>query len=322
MTSMNSPELKEPFQELYNICKRSEKNLHAASEQMQNRGLKGLLKGFAQQRRRFARRLNDIGEQIGFNLSDPPSIRNRLERGWMDLRIAMIVGRANRQEAAIAECAEGERELLQAYEKVRRLPIPEFAQSEIQEQHESVQNVAQWLHRLSDGEKWIVRLYNNRREANGAVEQLKSSGFAENQIKVTPVQQLGLYADDDEERVHSTIDTMLAGTLFVAVIGAVLGLIAGFIRPLFDPAFPATPVDVWTSALGSSFVGALIGASFGSLFGVLLGQGVSEDDASVARRITQQDAVIVSVETTDGNYSNAAEILHVWHQREVEKVPA
>lgn len=322
MALVNRQELQEPIQKLYDACKAAEENLHAASQQMQNRGLKGLFKRFAQQHRRFAHKLDDLAAQMGFALSSPGRFRNSLQRGWMDIRIAMIVGRANRQSAAAAKSEATEVELLREYDRVLQLPLPEFALAELQEQRDSIAYIHQWVQRVISQYEWIVRLYDTPAGARQAIEQLKGSGFVEDTIEVIPLHQIAQYGPDAEERVHSTVDATLVGALFVGVIGLLLGLLIGYWRPLYDPAVAEVEPVLWGSILGSGLIGALVGASFGSFFGFLLGQGVAEDDASLSEGKNGADATVVSVKTTQVNHREAADILHMRHQRELENAPA
>ncbi|MEZ4865008.1 MAG: DUF2383 domain-containing protein [Caldilineaceae bacterium] len=323
MTSINRQELRAALQELYNACRISEEDLHAASEQMQNRGLKGLFKRFAQQHSRFAQQQEDLAQQIGFTLAPAGRFRNSLQRGWMDIRIAMIVGRTNRQAAAAAKSDESEGNLLERYNQALQLPLPEFAMSELKRQREWVQRIHEWLQRVVARDEWIVRLYDDSTEAEQAVEELSGSGFTDKQIMVTPIHQITQYQADAEERVHSTVDATLVGALIGAVLGALFGLFAGYISPGMSPVavLPQT-APLWASTLFSGAIGLLVGGSFGSLFGFLLGRGIAEDDASLVRYRPGQDAIVVSVQTTKDNHTRAAQILQMWHQREVGNVPA
>lgn len=322
MTAFNKEQLEQPIQSLYEACKTSEKYLHAASLQMQNPGLKALVKRFAQQHRRFAAQHTEIAEQIGFKISTPSRLRTTLRRGWMGIGGAMIVGRANRQEAAAERSDTSIRDLLMRYDQVLELPLPEYAATDLQAQRQSVQKIHQWLQRIVATDQWVVRLYKHPSEAEQAVKQLAGTGFSENQIQTIPLSQITLYADETEERANSTLDTTFTGAVLGGAIGLILGLVIGIIRGLFDPAFDNSSGLFVFSLLRGMVVWTLIIGSFGSLFGFLLGQGVAEDDAEFSAKDLNENATVVSVQTSENNHIEATEILHIWHERRVEEVPA
>ncbi|MEZ4711738.1 MAG: DUF2383 domain-containing protein [Caldilineaceae bacterium] len=322
MTSTNRQEMKEPMQRLYDACRSSEELLYTASAQMQNRGLKGLFKRFAHQHLRFRRSLAEIASQVGFSLAPSEGAMNSIQRGWMNLRIAMIVGRANRQSAAAVRCEEQEHALLQLYNQTTQLPLPEFALAELRQQRDEVHKIYQWLQRVTSQQAWMMRFYAASSEAAQAVEQLRASGFAENQIEVTPLNAIARYEEDAEERGKSTIAAILVGILIGAALGVVHGLISGYVAPTFTPAVSEAPPLLWRSILSSGLIGIVVGGAFGSLFGFLIGRSVSEDDASLTESFKNQDATVVSVRTTPENREQVADILRVWHQRELENAPA
>ncbi|MEZ4615958.1 MAG: hypothetical protein R2867_10715 [Caldilineaceae bacterium] len=197
----------------------NEQDLHAASEQMQNLGLKVLFKRFAQQLHQFADELNDIAEQMKVTLSDPGRANNAIQRGWSDIRIGMIVGRANRQHAAAVTSKELIDDLITLYDQELQVLLPEFARVAVQQQRDKLQQIEQWLQRISARDKWIVRLYDDADQADHAVKQLKRTGFSESQIKLDPLHELPLYREDNEERVHSTVDAAMTGALLVPLSG-------------------------------------------------------------------------------------------------------
>ncbi|MEZ4682688.1 MAG: hypothetical protein R2932_51625 [Caldilineaceae bacterium] len=165
-TAVSTNELKQSTQKLYNACKMNEQDLHAASEQMQNLGLKVLFKRFAQQLHQFADELNDIAEQMKVTLSDPGRANNAIQRGWSDIRIGMIVGRANRQHAAAVTSKELIDDLITLYDQELQVLLPEFARVAVQQQRDKLQQIEQWLQRISARDKWIVRLYDDADQAD------------------------------------------------------------------------------------------------------------------------------------------------------------
>jgi uncharacterized protein (TIGR02284 family) len=311
-------ELLEPLQKLYRACSTNEEWLHAASEQMQNRGLKFMFKRFAQHHRRHARQVAGLTrETTGLTLTEPSRFSNTLRRGWMDIRIAMIVGRANRQHAAARRCDAGERRLLAVYDEVLALALPDRLQAVLQEQREAVARIRTRVQRAIAPDEWVIRLYDTPGEAEAALEELRESGITVNEVEAVALSEVARYEEDREERARSTADATIVGALIGAALGLGLGLIAGFGVPWARPAPPAGVGAVLTSTLVWGVVGMFIGGGFGAFFGFLLGHGLSEDDAALVASTPRQEAVLVSVQTPTENRAGAAHILGIRHQREI-----
>lgn len=314
------------LQPLLEAAERGETILHAASEQMQNPGLKILFKRFAHQYRHLGQELHQIGKQMDVTLDPPGRFAGTFSRGWMDIRTGMIVGRANRQFAAAQQSATNNEQLLglidrALQDRTREGSLPEFARSALATQQQQLERIGRWLQRVATKEEWLVRLYRDESDAEAAVGELQNSGFAKSQIHIDPLGNLSLDPNDQEERAHSTVDATLTGAFLGGVIGLLVGLAAGYVIPLFTELGGADEFALWY-LIRSGLIGLAVGASFFSLFGFLLGRGAAEDDASVIRALDGDEVVVVSVQTTNANHTNAAKILHMWHERQVESIPA
>lgn len=321
MTSIDQHKTKRSLQLLYQICHTAETTLHAASQQMQNQGLKGLFKHFTRQHRHVTSELETLAEQMDIPLASASGFRHSLQRGWMTIRIALIVGRANRQAAAAARSATSARDLLQQYDQVLQLMLPEFARATLWQQREQVQQIQTWLERIVAQDEWIVRLYENTVDAEVAVTQLKGHGIPERQIEVTPLPQLSTDQYDAEERDNSLADAVLVGGLLVGAFGAIMSLALTFWRPLLF-FVPPTAELAWLNPVGSILVGTFIGAFFGGLFAFLIGKSLAEEDVTLVEPLSDDNTVVVSVQTTAENHTDAAKVLQMWHQRRVEEIPA
>ena len=316
---ISQQELTRSVQNLYDACKTGEKDLHAASEQMQNRGPKLLLKRFAQEHRILANRLAKLAATSGFKLSTLGRFGDSIQRGWMDLRVAMIVGRADRQTAAVSEAVQREGELTRVYDDVLDMPLPESARNELQYQRGVIHRIYRWLQRVVDEERWIIRLYDATDKATQAVEELAHSGFSESQIKVTPLHEIVVYPEDAAERDRSMIDAVLVGTLLGAASGIPFGILTGYVTAVLLPSMQSLSLGLFASLMLWGLVWALLGALGGGFFGLLVGRALAEDDAALVATMQHPGTTIVSVETTKQNRTDAAEILNIRHQREVER---
>ncbi|MFN8445912.1 MAG: hypothetical protein U0175_34295 [Caldilineaceae bacterium] len=320
MSPTNSGKLEPILQKLHSACKTSAENLRAASEQMENRGQKALFIRFAQQLRLYANHQAVLAEQLGFTLSTPSRSKNWFARGWMDIRVAMIVGRANRQSAAAKSSDSDEKQLLELYEQLLQEPLPAPLQAEFQRQQVGVRTIYQWLQRLAAQDQWVIRLYDNAAQANEAVGQLKAAGFPETQLTVTPFREITEDTEDTEERSRSAVDATLAGATIGAVVGLIFGVAVNYATQIWSPTGQSFSFILWGALLLSGALGILVGGGFGSFFGFLLARGLYEEDKTVADSIPDLNSVVVSAHTTESNYNTAAKILQMWHQREVENM--
>lgn len=320
MSQTNSRKLEPILQKLHSACKTATEDLHAASEQIENRGQKALFIRFAQQLRRYAGQQTVLAEQLGFTLATPSRSKNWFARGWMDIRIAMIVGRANRQSAAAKSSDMDEQQLLELYDQLLQEPMPAPIQAEFQRQQAGVRSIHQWLQRLAAQDQWVIRLYDDSVQANEAISQLKAAGFSEAQLSVTPFREITEDTEDTEERSRSAVDATLTGAVIGAVVGLIFGLAVNYATQIWSPAGQSFSFILWGALLLSGAIGIVVGAGFGSFFGFLLARGLYEEDKAVAESIPDLNSVVVSAHTTEDNYNTAAKILQTWHQREVEHV--
>lgn len=320
MNPTNSGKLEPTLQKLHSACETSAEDLRAASEQMQNRGQKALFIRFAQQLRRYANQQVALAEQLGFSLSTPSRSKNWFARGWMDIRVAMIVGRANRQSAAAKSSDLDEKQLLELYDQLLQEPLPPPIQAEFQRQQAGVRTIHQWLQRIAAQEQWVIRLYDDSVQANEALNQLNAAGFPDEQVIVTPFREITEDTADTEQRSRSAVDATLTGAVIGAVVGLIFGVAVNYATQIWSPTGQSFSFILWGALLLSAALGILVGAGFGSFFGFLLARGLYEEDKTVTESIPDLNSVVVSAHTTESNYNTAAKILQMWNQREVENV--
>jgi hypothetical protein len=146
-----------------------------------------------------------------------------------------------------------------------------------------------------------VGVFEHRRDAQQAVENLKSAGFRDDQI--------GLVYRDGEEGEYADVthesyadEGAIAGAAAGAGIGGLwaVGIAAG--------ALPAIGPVIAGGTLAAILASAAGGAVAGGLVGSLLGLGIPEEDAKYYEEEVQSGRTVVTVKS-DGRYVEALEIL-------------
>jgi hypothetical protein len=142
----------------------------------------------------------------------------------------------------------------------------------------------------------VVGVFEDRRQADRAVDELRRAGFRDDQIGVA------MRYDHEEVQGEDTSDTAegtragtgavtgaLAGLGFGALAG--LGVLSGVI-PVIGPAIAG-------GTLGIILTNAAAGAGIGGLVGALAGAGIPEDEASYYQGEFEAGRAIVTVEARD-----------------------
>ena len=140
----------------------------------------------------------------------------------------------------------------------------------------------------------VVGVFNERSEADWAIDDLGKAGFRNDQIGVvTRDPQEKTVVEHRGEGGTNTGHGAFAGTVTGAGIGGVVGLgvLAG-VLPVIGPAIAAgTLATILTSAAG--------GAAIAGLGGALMGWGVPEEHAKYYDAQLQAGRVVVTVHADD-----------------------
>jgi hypothetical protein len=164
--------------------------------------------------------------------------------------------------------------------------------------------VAAPLHR----NKRAIGVFYNRRDAEGALTELRDAGFSMNQVSVI--------AKDTGDRdiaganVGNKADE---GAKTGAVTGATVGGLTGLLVGLGTLAIPGVgPVIVAgevATALATALTGSAIGAAAGGIVGGLTGLGIPENEARIYSDRFNKGHYLVMVEGTDAEVHDAEKVL-------------
>jgi uncharacterized protein (TIGR02271 family) len=140
-----------------------------------------------------------------------------------------------------------------------------------------------------------IGVFETRREADQAVEQLRQAGFTKDQIGVAArnsdgtVKATGKKGTEGEHAAEGTLVGALAGAGIGGLIG--LGVVAGVV-PVIGPAIAA-------GTLGVILSNAAGGAAIAGLSGALIGWGMSEEDATYYESEMKAGRYVVTVQAAD-----------------------
>jgi Heat induced stress protein YflT domain len=152
------------------------------------------------------------------------------------------------------------------------------------------------------GRKTVAALFQNRQDAETAINALKANGFRGDQIGIAMRDRTA-----QGELIEETGSKAAEGAVTGAVGGGLLGGIAGFligIGALAIPGIgPVVSAGVLTATLGTvgatAAVGAGVGAAAGGIVGALVGLGIPEEEARYLETGFREGRTLVTVNTNN-----------------------
>lgn len=313
----------ETLKHLVTICQESERRLYDAAEQTRNRGLKLVLKSYAQQRTRFADALISLLREAGYETARADTPGGALSRGWTEIQATMIVRREDRQQHVLTVAADEEERALQSYTQALQEPLPAEVQDLVRNQSVELQKMQRQLRLMAETEdhRILVRLFNQNQKAEEIVEELAEAGFDAERIYTAPVEAVSVYTNEQRARRRSQRQTVLTAAGVGALVGLVLGAFLAFAQRLYFPEVGGiltnTPAGLVVEVVGG---GVLIGALFGALFGLFIGRDAVEDDAYLYEKSIQEGDTLVAVVADTATEAEAERIVGLRHEFEVEPV--
>lgn len=315
----------------------SERNFFSAAEQAENRGVKLLLKAYAQQRVEFARQLQgatEVAVEPQRLQSDPTQQTENqgasagfFRRGWVSLTSAMVIQRQHRQQTLISDLLRSEADIVNLYESAMNQTasdgtlrgLIEQQQAQIRIAYENLGTLAK-----EDNRRLVLRLFNEKQTADQAVRRLQETVKADDKIVEIPIETVPVYYNNQQEQNRSTREAIVTGGLTGAIFGGVLGMIYGIYHwiALSDilPGFLATTAAgvIWELAL----YGALLGLLFSVIFSAFVTRNNEEIDDYLYAEGIREGNVLVAVFADKAEAAIVRRTIGLKHEHEVEPVPA
>lgn len=143
-------------------------------------------------------------------------------------------------------------------------------------------------------EKAVFGIYKMRREAENAVNALRTNGFDTNDISVLLPEDMG-----KQDHFHLNASKIPEGALAGASAGAVLGGTLSLLASIGTLTIPGVGPFIGAGPLLAAFAGIGIGGTAGALAGALAVYGISESNAQKYEDLLREGRVMVSVYAED-----------------------
>lgn len=305
---MNKQETVRTLTRLHKICKAGEKGFNIVANMVRNRGLKVLLKTYAQQRRRMASELGTAIEALGGSVPERRSLRGMIHRGRIAITATLSIGQAATEAMALKEAMVGEKAALRAYDRALSRDLPADIRAMVQKQQEEVQETSRQVSRLRGlpGDRLVVRLCNSEDEAEVVVTALEEVGFNQEAMEVVELNRMADHYDEENSIVGEAV---ISGAVGGAIWGGVFGAIAGLgilLVPGIQPVFASTIQGTWAFITLS---GIVCGAILGMILGFFIGLGVAEEDAYIYDTSMKQGTMMILLHTNRRRAPEASEIM-------------
>jgi len=304
------------FDQLLEMLERSANAIQHAAQNVENRGMKLLLKVMAQERVYMLDELRRTSRQPG-SLDDIKQAvsSTSLQQGMEDIQTSMAVQRQGRENLSLTKLLGEEEALLATYAAVLESNVPSGLKQTLEAQWSQITKFYARLQRVADGgEPIVARVFDTRIEGESAVMRLQSSGLSADQIDSAPISQLEDPIRSATTKPASRSAATMAGAVSGGLVGGLVGLaLAIFIWLAPDQWVGWITVSPWILLLASLFFGAL----FGSVFGLLIGQNRREDDLAVTADGLINGEILVAAYPSASQVPMVEEILQVHNAREL-----
>lgn len=295
---------------LHRICVAGERGFNAVAENVSNRGLKVLLKMYAQQRHRFAAELQAKIEGAGGTIAESRSILGIIHRGRIDIFATLTIGPLNVEKVVLKEALLGEKAALRAYKNaLDGGHLPGEITAVIQRQYEEIQTTHEQIERLigKPGERLVVSLFNEEHNVTKAAHDLKLAGFPEEAIATLAVSEMtDLYKGKGSTIGETIISGAVGGALWVSLLGAISGLLMVF-TPGIGAAGTLSAASIWALV---TLGGALVGATLGAILGFWISIAIHEEDSYLYSGSIKDGSKLVMLQTNRRRAPEASQIMH------------
>lgn len=162
--------------------------------------------------------------------------------------------------------------------------------------------------------KRAVGAFSSRTEAETALTELRSSGFAMDKISVLAKdtnrnEKVAGVGVTDRDEIKRGDNEAQEGAGIGATAGTVLGGVGGLLVGLEALIIPGAGPFLAAGTIATTLAGAGIGAAAGAIVGALTGLGIPEEDAKAYNQRISQGDYLVILEGTEAEIDRAGSIL-------------
>ena len=282
---MNLSHVQNALSYLYKIVEAGEKGYAVVASNARNRALKILFQSASQQRRRFKEEIFAEIQQLGGQNRPRSSILGMIHRGRIDIFSHFTIGDENVERVLLKEVLLGERVAIRAYEKTIEQDLPPETAALVARQYQEVRKVVDEMRLLfgKDGKRLVLRLYDDRKDAEQALRSLKKEGIAEEAMQIQNFNPPML--EPTQGRGTTILETMLSGAIGGDIWGVVAACFAavGIWQMAAFQHEQASPLVVLFAMLGLIAAGTFIGG----MLGLFIGWGVASQDNQLTEAVRQ-----------------------------------
>jgi uncharacterized protein (TIGR02284 family) len=294
---------------LYRICKDGERGFEVVARDVRNRGLKVVLRSFAEQRRGFSAELEGVLREMGVHAPDGETLLGTVHRGQIIIRAALTLGQQNVENTVLEEAIRGENVAVRTYEKATETELSPDLKAMVERHYEAIRKVRDQLKMLrgSEGNRMLVRLFDSEGDAGTALEALRASGL---EPKMTELANVGEVAQPYAIRSDTARETTISGAVMGAAAGLIIGVVAAtatmFVPGVSTMVFPAW----WANWLLIVAIGIVSGLLGGALFGFLIAKGIQDTDAYLYDDSLQHGVKLLSLQCKEEEAPEMSELLY------------
>ena len=262
---------------LHRIVEAGEKGYAVSASNVNNQGLKILLKSYAQQRARFKSEIQSEIQRLGGEVDARSSIRGVLHRGRIDIFAALTIGKKEREGVVLREILIGEKIALQTYQAILKRDLPNETHEMIKRQYDEVAKVVEQIQLMRGvkGKQQIVQLFDEEADVELALRELKNAEVElETIYKITIDDSIELYTAKGTTVFETSISGAVGGSLWGSLIGVSAGFSAGEATAIVEGT--GFVMDIWALI---AVAGLLAGALIGGILGYAIGIGIAEEDS-------------------------------------------
>jgi len=161
------------------------------------------------------------------------------------------------------------------------------------------------------GRQTIGALFQNRSDAENAINALKARGFRGDQIGIA-MRDRTVQGELIQETGSKAAEAATTGAVSGGVLGGVVGFLVGVGALVIPGIGPIISAGVLTTALGTAgataLAGAGIGAATGGIVGALIGLGIPESEATYFETGFRKGHILVTV-NAGGRITEAVDTL-------------
>ena len=287
---MNLSHVQNALSYLYKIVEAGEKGYAVVASNARNRALKILFQSASQQRRKFKEEIFVEIQRLGGQNRPKSSILGMIHRGRIDIFSYFTIGDENVERVLLKEVLLGERVAIRAYEKTIEQDLPPETAALVARQYQEVRKVVDQMRLVfgQNGKRLVLRLYDDRKDAEQALRSLKKEGIAEQAMEIQDFNPPALEAATG--RGTTLLETILSG----AVGGDIWGIVAacfaavGIWQMAAFQHEQASTLVVLFAMLGLIAAGTFIGG----MLGLFIGWGVASQDNQVSEAVGRGEVLL------------------------------